>query len=251
MLVRGSKVLTPGLTDKIINNIVWTILNIIVFGFVMPKLGLPENFGTFIAITMPASAAFFISINCIYGLLYDVTSEGSNLRYELTLPIPQWITFAKYGIENAAQAFIVASAVFPAGYIIIWQQFSLTLLGLLKLYVMLFATSLFAGFFALFIVSHTKDFFGGLDNVWTRIIFPMWFLGGFQFAWLTLYKISPTFAYLNLLNPLTYALEGCRASIMYTDTSLSYSHCLLALIFFTILFGYIGIQRLKRRMDCL
>lgn len=251
MLMRSRKVLAPALKDKLINNLVWSNLNIIIFGLIMPQLGLSQNFGAFMTLTMPASCAFFLSVNCIYGLLYDVTNDGSNLRYELTLPIPQWLTFAKYGIENIMQSFIIASLSFPIGSLLMWHQVSFSCIGIIKFYCILLMSCIFSGIFALFIVSITYDFFNGLDNAWTRIIFPMWFLGGFQFSWQTLYDISPYLAYINLLNPVTYALEGCRASMMYTNSSLPYALCFCMLLLFSTVFGYVGIQRLKKRMDCL
>lgn len=251
MLQRSFMASKNGIFDKIINQWVWASLNIVIFQFVMPNVGMPDNFGVFMALTLPASAAFFASINCMYGLLYDVTNEGSHLQYELTLPVPQWLAFAKYGIDSATQSFIISGCTFPLCYGLLHQYMQISLIGCIKLYIALFVTSIFSGFFALFIVSFTKDFFHGLDNVWIRVIFPMWFLGGFQFSWYTIYTLSKPLAYIALCNPLTYALEAGRASMILTSSSLPYAYCLIALITATIIIGFIGIQLLKKRMDCL
>lgn len=252
MLMRSAKVSGPALRDKIINNIVWASCNIVVFGFIMSSMGLGNDIAMFITLTMPASAAIFISINCIYGLLYDLTTDGSSLQYELTLPIPQWMTFVKYGIDNMVQSFIVASIVSPVGYLFVYQQYAITLIEVLKYYNMLFAISFFAGFFALLIVSITTDFLHGLDNVWIRVLFPMWFFGCFQFSWNDIYKVSPILAYLDLLNPMTYGLEGSRAATSYfAHNSLHYGYCFVALILFGLLSGYVGIKKLMKRTDCL
>jgi len=141
--------------------------------------------------------------------------------------------------------------VFPVGKLLLWNQFSLEHFSFVKFYFLLLVASLFLGFFSIFIVSITKDMYSGLDNIWTRILFPMWFLGGFQFTWKTVYHISPPLAYINLLNPLTYALEGGRAAALDPAQSLPYWLCIGALMLFTILFGYLGIQNLKKRLDCI
>jgi len=251
LFLRSVKITTPGLKDKMINSLIWSMLNIIIFAYVMPSIGLEKNFASFIVATMPMSCAFFTSINSIYALLTDVTSDGSSLTYELILPVPQWMIFTKYAFENMYQALAVSILIVPVGKLLLWNDFSLQYFSFLKFYLLLAVCSLFFGFFSIFITSLCKDIYSGLDNVWIRIIFPMWFLGGFQFPWKTLYSISPPFAYLNLLNPLVYALEGGRAAALNPELSLPYWYCIAALVIFSGIFGYVGIQNLKKRLDCL
>ncbi|MBP9764875.1 ABC transporter permease [Candidatus Babeliales bacterium] len=247
MLLRSIKVTSPTITTRIINQTIWTTLNVLVFGHLMSQ----TNIGPFIAVTMATSVSFFIAIHCMYGLLFDVTSEGSSLRYELTLPTPQWTVFFKYALEYAQLSFIVSSIVLPLGYFLTKMIIPLSILALCKYYLLLLVVSLFSGAFSLFTVSITHDVAMDLDNLWVRVLFPMWFLGCFQFSWQDLYNISPILAYLDLLNPLTYALEGGRSAIMFTQSSLNYWLCLGMLCLFTILFLYLGIQKLKKRLDCL
>lgn len=251
LFLRSVKVTSPGLKDKIINNLVWSMLNIVVFTFIMPAIGISNNYGAFIAATMPISCAFFVSISATYVLLTDISSDGSNLQYELTLPINQWMIFARYAMENAYQAICSAILILPIGKLILWNNFSFAHFSFLKYYFLLLMVSLFSGFFSIFVVSITKDMYSGLDNMWTRIVFPMWFLGGFQFSWYTLHEVSPVLAYIGLLNPLTYALEGGRAAALDPAKSLPYWPCIFALLMFTTIFGYLGISNLKKRLDCL
>ncbi len=254
MLYRSVIIMRQTLPDKIINHLFWVVLNIVIFFYIMPNspsVGTDANYGILISLSMPVSAAFFGAINCMYGLLYDVTNEGSNLRYELTLPVPHWLTFVKYGIEISLQTFIATSVLFPIVYVLLYQHVAFTFLGIIKFYTILLTTSIFSGFFSIFIVSMAKDMFQGLDNVWIRIIFPIWFLGCFQFSWKDLYTINHWLAYADLLNPLTYALEASRSSIIADGSVLNFWLCVFALSIFALFFGYIGIQRLLKRMDCL
>lgn len=254
MLRRSVVTMRQTLPDKIINHLYWVILSVIVFSYVMPQapsIGTSANYGILIALSMPISAAFFGAINCMYGLLWDVTNEGSNLRYELTLPMPQWMVFIKYGLEISIQTFLATSILFPVVYVMLYNQLTFTIIGILKFYLILMTTAAFSGFFSVFVVSMAQDILQGLDNVWIRIVFPMWFLGCFQFSWSDLYAINPIFAYADLCNPLTWALEASRSSIVPNGSILNFWLCIFALIIFTLIFGYIGTQRLLRRMDCL
>lgn len=254
MLLRSVIIMKQTLPDKMINHLFWVILNNIVFCYIMPQsssAGTDTNYGVLIALSMPVSAAFFGAINCMYGLLYDVTTEGSNLRYELSLPLPQWLTFVKYGIEISIQTFLATSILFPITYFMLYGKLTIFCTGILKFYLVLLTTSIFSGFFSIFIVSLAQDMLQGLDNVWVRIIFPMWFLGCFQFSWGDLYTINRWIAYIDLLNPLTYALEASRSSLVTTGSVLNFWICILMLLLFAVIFGYLGTRKLMKRMDCL
>ncbi len=250
LMVRSWIVYYPLFKDKIINAIIWTMLNVIVFAFVMPITGL-HNFGSFILIGTAASNGYFFATNQLPGLISEITGEASNLQYELTLPIPQWLAFIKYPFEYAYQGFIISFMVLPIGLIALWNEFSFQYFSFIKYHFILALICLFSGFFAFWMASITHDIFQGLENLWLRFIFPIWWLGGFQFSWKGLYSISPALAYINLLNPLTYAMEGSRAAALDPALSLPYWNCVLALMGFTVAFGYLGIYNLKRRMDCL
>jgi ABC-2 type transport system permease protein len=250
LMVRSFVIYKPLFKDKIINSIIWTSLNVVVVGFIMPTVGL-QNFGPFILIATAASNGFFTATNQISGFVTEVLGETSNLQYELTLPIPQWLVFAKYALEYTYEGFISTILVAPVGMILLGNKFEFHHFYFVKFHAMLLLICFFSGFFALWMSSITKDIFHGLENLWLRIIFPLWFLGGFQFSWKGLYSVSPALAYINLLNPLTYAMEGSRAAALDPALSLPYWNCVLALMGFTVVFGCWGIYNLKRRMDCL
>ncbi len=250
LMMRSFVVYKPLFKDKIINTIIWSSLNVVVVGFIMPTVGL-QNYGPFILIATAASNGFFSATNQIGGFITEITGETSNLQYELTLPIPQWAAFTKYALEYACEGFITTILVIPIGIVLLWNQFSFQHFHFFKFHGMLLLVCLFSAFFALWMSSITKDIFHGLENLWLRIIFPLWWLGGFQFSWQSLYSISPTLAYIDLLNPLIYMLEGCRACTLDPALSLPYWNCVFALIGFTLIFGYCGIYNLKQRMDCL
>jgi len=251
LLLRSWIISRSGLLDKFINQSYWLIMNILIFTYVMPSMGLEKSYGAFMAITIPVTTAFFVSIHCIYSLLSDITSDGSNLRYELTLPIHQSWIFIKHALENAFQSFIIACVQLPIGYFLIGGSINLSILAVIKFYSVLLLTSIFSGFFSLFIVSMATNLSSGLDNVWMRIILPVWLFGCYNYPWQTSYNIAPWFGYISLLNPLTSASEGARSSLAFESSSLNYWYCVCSLIGFTALFGYIGIKRLMKRMDCL
>lgn len=237
--------------NKTLNQIMWASMNILIFSYIMSSMGLGSSYGPFMAITIPATAAYFGAIHSIYILLDNIIGDDGVIRYELSLPVPQSWIFLKYALENSFQAFVISSVQLPFGYVLLQGNLSLSVLAILKFYLMLLCISFFSGFFSIFVVSTVTNMYSGLDNAWMRLILPLWLFGCYNFSWQDLYAISPIMAYFSLLNPLTYALEGSRASLMFTESSLNYWHCFIALIFFTCVFGYIGIKRLMKQLDCL
>ena len=250
MIIRTFLIYKPNFKDKVLNAAVWVALNITVFGLIMPTIGL-HNFGPFMLISTTISQGFFTAVNNIASIVTEINETSSNLQYELTLPISSTKVFVKYALELAYQGFITSMLIFPMGLLLLNNEFSFQYFLWGKFYLIQIIACTFSGFFALWIASFTKDIYNGLENFWLRIIFPLWFLGGFQFSWKNLFSIAPKFAYINLFNPLTYALEGGRAAALDPALSLPYWNCIGALTVFTMLFGYLGIKKLKKRLDCL
>lgn len=250
LFVSNFRTFKPRIADQIINGLFWSTINIIVFGYIMIERGVSADYGPFIVVTLACVQGIFTPFHNIIILISNMNDSSSNLHYELTLPIPQSWIFLKYAITNAYQGFITTLLILPFGKVLLWNSFSFQYFSFCKFYFLTILTCLFSGFFALFLASKMHDLFK-IANMWQRILFPLWFLAGFQFSWKDLYQTSPALAYLNLLNPLTYAVEGARAAGLNPALSLPYWNCIAALTGFTILFGYLGIKNLKQRMDCL
>jgi ABC-type polysaccharide/polyol phosphate export permease len=250
LMVRSFVIYKPHFKNKTFNAVVWTMLNVIVVAFIMPTVGL-HNFGPFILVTTAASNSFFTANNQIPGLLSEILGDVSNLRYQLSLPLAPWLTLTTYALECAYQGFISSLMIVPLGLLLLFNEFPFQYFCIIKFHFILLLISIFSGFFAVWMTSFVNDMVHEMENLWSRIIFPLWFLGGFQFSWKGLYSISPMLAYLNLLNPLTYVMEGGRAAALDPALSLPYWNCVFALIGFTIIFGYLGIMKLKKRLDCL
>lgn len=247
LLVRSFVIFKPELKDKIINSLIWTTITTLVFALLMPTI--VPNYGTFILMSGAASWGLFSTVMNIATVIGDLDGDKT-IFYELSLPLPQWMVFTKIGLANAICSFVIALLVVPIGKLCLWSSIDLTYFAFGKFYLIIFLAYLFYGFFSLLIASITENLYK-LDNIWLRVIFPMWFLGCYQFSWQTMYNISPKLAYINLLNPVTYAMEGARAASLDPALSLPYWNCVAALSGFIIIAGFIGTHFMKKRLDCL
>ena len=72
-------------------------------------------------------------------------------------------------------------------------------------------------------------------NVWSRFIFPLWFMGGFQFSWAVVNNFLHHFAYVLLCNPILFSLWKERVLHYWGQQDcLPWGVCCVALCGFTI-----------------
>lgn len=233
--------------NKAIDLSIWVTCTILVMGYLMPLLGLASDYGVFQLAGLVASAGLFEVEPSVHSLVSDF--EGDRLiSYQLTLPVPSILIFIKIVINYALNAIILGLLVLPMGKLVLWNKFDLTQIHILQFTLMLIISGIFYGIFILWIASLCKSA-SKVGNVWMRFIFPLWFLGGFQFSWNVLYKLAPKLAYVNLLNPMTYIMEGMRATLLGQPGYISVWFCIAALIVFIMIFSWIAMTRLKKRLD--
>jgi ABC-type polysaccharide/polyol phosphate export permease len=250
LIQRDIMVFLPTYKDRIINSIIWAIITLVVFQYVMPSLGLPKSFAAFIAASNAASWGFFEVTENVGWLIADLEGHKA-IGYDLTLPLPQWMVFIRIAISNGIKALLVATLFIPVAKIILGAALDLSNISFLKLGIILIMVHLFYGMFGLYLTSKTKNMMD-LSNIWMRIVFPLWYLGCYQFPWSTLYKLSPTIAYINLLNPIVYCMEGMRSALLGAEASaIPFYYSVVALMIFCAVAAHVGVSKMRKRLDCL
>lgn len=233
--------------DKLINVTIWTALSVAVMAYIMPFFGLPDNFGPF----QLAGAVAGVSLWELYAGVVDLVTdfEGDRvINYPLTLPIPSWLTIMSKAAYYCIVCSVLALFMIPIGKLVLWKQLDLGQISYVKLALILIIQNIFFASFVIFTASIIRNM-AKLGDVWARFIFPMWFLGGFQFSWLALYHVVPAFAFVNLLNPMIYITEATRAAMLGQTGYLNFWLCLVPIVLFSGVFFVSGMRNLKKRLD--
>lgn len=136
----------------------------------------------------------------------------------------------------------------PIGKLTLWNQFDLSQIDYGKFALCILFQNIFYACFALWASSIIANM-NKLGSVWARYIFPMWFMGGFQFSWIALYKAMPIVAYINLMNPMIYITEAMRVALISQSDYIDFWLCLIAIAFFSVICFIIGMRNLKQRLD--
>ncbi len=247
LLQTDFKIFKRTIGDKLINFFIWASATASVSTYLLPAFGLEKSYSNFMAATIVACAGLFEVFPSVVGLVTDF--EGNNITsFYLTLPIPSWLIFVRNMIFYAVNAAMLSIFVIPISKLILWHRFDISQLNLPKFVIIFLLVNIFYATYIIWITSRVMSI-EKIGNVWMRFVFPIWFLGGFQFSWKVLYDFSPLFAYLDLVNPMIYIMEGTRAAVLGQAESLNFWLCAFMLALFCIACGWHGILRLKKRLD--
>ena len=233
--------------DKFIDITIWVVLSLVVMAYVMPYFGLSSDFGVFQLGGLIAAAGLFE----LYGNVVDLVSDFQGdrvINYGLTLPIPSWMAIFSKTMYYMIIYITLSVLMVPIGKLCLWNQFDLTHISYFKLTLAILFQSMFYACFVLFPASIINNM-TQLGMVWARFIFPMWFLGGFQFSWHALHNTVPILAYINLFNPMIYITEAVRVALLGQEGYINFWLCLIAITGFSAFFLYLSLYKLKKKLD--
>lgn len=228
---------------------IWSTCNMLVGAYFFPQLGMTNAFGLLSLASCLSVAGLMDGFGNIMDLVIDMTTDRV-IYYYATLPIPNWLIFAVKMSVLFVFYFFYTLAILPLGKILIWHELNLLAVNWPLLLIAMILGNAFYASLTVFIASFTKKR-TDVSNIWRSCIFPLWFLGGFGFTWNVIYKVSPQFAYIELLNPVIHISEMYRTAILADRLGplLNFWFCCTMIIIFTISAGWIGIKRLKRQCD--
>ena len=235
------------LFDKVYNLYIWGFCTLVIMGHVMQAFGLSGNFGVFQLAGIIATAGLFEMYGNVAMTIMDFEGDRS-IEYYLTLPTSPSVILASTAFAYACIGTLLSFAVVPLGKIILWDRFEITSIAWFKLAMMIIVANIFYGMLTQAVAAHVGSM-RKMGNVWARFIFPLWFLGGFQFSWMAMNKLSEYVSYALLFNPITYIMEGTRAAVIGQDGFLSWWVCVGALSFFSVACWFYAYHKMKKLLD--
>ncbi len=236
------------LATKIINVFVWSTCSLVVFGYVMQLYGLIGDFGVFMLAGIVATVGLMEIYYNVAAMIMDFEGERS-IEYYLTLPAKSSLVLMSIICTYAYVGMILSTFILLLGKIIFFTQLDFSNIAWGKLLLITLLGHFFYGISSLAIAAYIGKT-AKLGTVWSRFLFPLWYLGGFQFSWLTIYKANATFSYILLINPIFYLVEGTRAAIMGQEGYISWWICIAALLAFTLILWGLAKYFMKKRLDC-
>jgi ABC-2 type transport system permease protein len=234
--------------NKLIDYLIYISITTLVTSYLLPTLGTSAKLGLFTLATTAGVSGLLETYPQVASMISDLDGKRA-ITFDIGLPMPSWMVFLKMMLTCSIQNMLMGIFILPIGLICIPQQFDASVFSLGKFALIFTLSSLFFGAFAVYLSTFIRTMHN-IDFLWTRMLFPLWFLGGYQFSWYTLLSMNKPLAYATLANPFLFIMEGTRAAILGQTGSLPFWLCVLVTAAFTLLFGTLGIRSMHKRLDC-
>lgn len=235
------------ISGKVIDLIIWAILSIFVTGIILPQMGLTSTFSNLQFATILASIGIFEGYGEIFSWVADINNKKS-INYELCYPISSIYLFLIKVIINTIKFSILTIIIGILSKLIFWNFISLQNLSLLKLIIIIIFANFFYGTLIIFTTSFINSM-NEMSKIWSRFIFPIWFMGGFQFTWEALFKVNKLIAFADLLNPIIYITKAFQIAFWQPEQNSIFWICILGIIFFSFICFTIGYKRIQKKLD--
>lgn len=236
-----------GLKKKWLQACISILTMFLIFHYIMPLMGLRDDYALFIVISLVASFGFYEMVGSIAALIADLNGDRS-ISYLLTIPLSNFLSISSMVIGWTLCGIFTTLLLLPFAQLLLFSQLSFTQFSILKFISMLITSNLFFGYFALWLTSLIQKV-KNTGWLWIMVVNPLYMLGCYYSPWGVIRGLSKPLAVAELFNPMTYVMEGYHSATLGPEHFLPFWICLVALWIFIPLFAFDAYHRLKKRLD--
>jgi ABC-2 type transport system permease protein len=245
LLMRDVRVARRDLISFLVRTTLQPILFVMVFGFLLPKMGFVGRGYT--AALLPGILAISMALSSLQSVaLPMITDFGytGEIEDRLLAPVPIYLVALEKVVAGAIQGVVAALFVLPIAHLIMGpvEALSSAHFGAVLVVAVLGAAA-FAVLGLLFGTAFPPQQIGLMFSV---LIAPMIFFGCAYYPWKGLDAV-PVMKYLVLVNPLVYVAEGLRGALTPGLPHMNLWAVIGALVVITAVFWTLGLRTFERR----
>ncbi|MEP6731958.1 MAG: ABC transporter permease [bacterium] len=245
LLHRDIRVASKELPFFLLRTIMQPVLFLIVFGFLLPKMGFVR--GGYQTALLPGILAVSLALSAIQSVALPMVQDfgwTKEIEDRLLAPVSTRVIAAEKIVAGVIQGIISALVVLPLARLIMGPIPSLTFAhaGDVLVITILGATA----FSALGMWLGTGIAPQQIGLMFSAIVAPMMFFGCAYYPWRGLDAV-PVMKYLVLVNPLVYVAEGMRGALTPEVPHMPLIVSMLALLVIAALFWIMGFRSFKKR----
>ena len=252
LFCRDMVVFRKGFVGTLVNSLMWPIISAIMFGFVLPHFGganASQNFGSFMIAGSLMALAIINALSRATDIIVDIQHQKL-INFERTLPLSFSMLILQKIVTIAVMSLFYSVVILVVAKLILWDSFSLSTVSWPWLIIVLVWANLFYAAFAL-MVSGWIPTASKMENVWMRLYMPALWFGSYMNRWYEFYKMLPSVALFMLLNPVTYTMDGLRATMFGQEGYISLWIVLGMLTLQFVLASRVGIYLMKKRLNAI
>ena len=245
LLHRDLRVARKELPFFLIRTTLQPLLFIIVFGFLLPKMGFMRS--NYTATLLPGILAVSLTFASIQAVALPMVQDFGwtrEIEDRLLAPVPTRLIATEKIIAGVLQGFVSAAFVLPVARLIMGPIPGLTLTQFpMVILIVALGASAFSALGLLLGTAISPQQIGLMFSV---IIAPMLFFGCAYYPWAGLAAV-PFMKYAVLINPLVYVAEGMRGALTPGVQHMPLLVSISALVVISVIFWILGIRSFERR----
>jgi ABC-2 type transport system permease protein len=245
MLARDAHVARRSAVQLLFQTFLQPLLFVFIFGRVMVGSGyMPEAYKSLL---LPGIIAITMVFTGIWAVAMPVIAEFQwthEIEDRLLAPISvSWVAIEKI-VAGMIQALVAGLVVIPLGWLLLRPGIDISMHAPIEFMSIIVLVAAFAACGGLALGCSINQQHIGL--MFGMVITPMIFFGCTYYPWSAL-KTFPILQKLVLINPLVYASEGLRASLVPQFPHLATVAVFVALVFFDLLLLKLGLRQFDKK----
>jgi len=245
MLARDAHVARRNAAQLLLQTFLQPMLFVFVFGRVMVGSGyLPMAYKSLL---LPGIIAITMVFTGVYAVAMPLIAEfqwSHEIEDRLLAPIGvAWIAIEKV-ISGMLQALAAGLVVIPLAWLLLRPGVEISIAAPLTFALVIVLVAVFSACGGLALGCTINQQHIGL--MFGMVITPMIFFGCTYYPWSAL-QTFPILQKAVLINPLVYASEGMRATLVPQFPHLSIAFVLIALVFFDVLLLVVGLRQFDKK----
>jgi len=245
ILLRDVTVARRELPFFLVRTTLQPILFVIVFGFLLPRMGLiPRGYTTMM---MPGIVALSLTLSAIQSVALPMMADfgfTKEIEDRLLAPIPTPLVAIEKIVSGTLQGLVAAAFVLPICRFVMGPIDGLTFSHLPLLLLVTFISG--AAFSAIGLYLGTAIPPQQIGLMFSVILAPMIMFGCTYYPWVGLQRI-PAMKYGVLINPLVYVSEGMRGALTPSVPHMPMIVLLAALTAVLTIFVWLGLRAFNKR----
>jgi len=245
MLSRDGHVARRNLIPTLVQNLLQPLLLTFVFGRILTASGMMS--GAYKNVLLPGVMAISMTMSGVWAVAMPLISEFQFTREiedRLLAPMDTTYIAIEKVVAGMIQALAAGLVVIPLAWIVLRPGVEISLHAPLEFTVIILLVSAFSACGGLTLGCSVNQQHIGL--MFGMVITPMIFFGCTYFPWSALDKF-PILQKLVLINPLVYASEGLRATLVPQYPHLTTIAVLIALLVFDIVLLVLGLRQFDKK----
>ncbi len=245
MLARDAHVARRNAIQLLMQTFLQPLLFVFIFGKVMVGSGyMPEAYKSLL---LPGIIAISMVFTGIWAVAMPLIAEFQwtrEIEDRLLAPIDvAWLAIEKV-IAGMVQAVVAGLVVLPLAWLVLGRGVQISIGNPLAFATIILLVAAFSACGGLALGCSINQQHIGL--MFSMVMTPMIFFGCTYYPWSAL-NTFPILQKIVLINPLVYASEGLRATLVPQFPHLSIVAVLIALVFFDVLLLILGLRQFERK----